>query len=499
MSLHSRRDFIRDSSLIAAASLSLGELSHAQDDKKKKEKKITAKVSANERIRMAVIGFNGRGMDHIKGLAGLPEVEVVMLCDPDQKVAEKGIKAVKELQGTEPGFVQDLRRIMDDKSIDAVSIATPNHWHALATIWAIQAGKDVYVEKPVSHNVSEGRRMVEFARKNNKIVQTGTQSRSSDGMKQMMDFIHGGKIGAVKVAYGLCYKPRGSIGNTTSQQKVPETLDYNLWCGPAPMEPPLRKSPVHGTVHYDWHWFWNYGNGDLGNQGIHEMDKARWGLNVKTLPDAMWSVGGRVGYVDSAETANTQLCIFNYAKEGCRLFFEVRGLKTSHYKGARVGNIWIGEKGYVVSNSYSGGVAYRPDGELMDSFKGGGNHYANFVKAVKSRKLTDLNADIEQGHLSSALCHLGNISYRLGHIASTEELSKTMENPKSMGMCDEGCDSIARMKKHLEDNKVDVSGKFRIGKPLQFDRDSETFKDDKAADAMLTREYRKGFEVPAKA
>ena len=494
MSLHSRREFLRDGSLMTAASLALGQMSYGQDEKKKKEKKITAKVSANERIRMAVIGFNGRGMDHIKGFASMPETEIVMLCDPDQRIAEKGVKGVKELQEKEPGFVQDLRRIMDDKSIDAVSIATPNHWHALAAIWAIQAGKDVYVEKPVSHNVSEGRRIVEVARKNNKIVQTGTQSRSNEGMQQVMNFIHSGKIGAVKLAYGLCYKPRGSIGNTTTDLKIPDTLDFNLWCGPAPMEPLHRIG-----VHYNWHWFWNTGNGDLGNQGIHEMDKARWGLNVKTLPDAIWSVGGRVGYVDSAETANTQLCLFNYAKEGCKLIFEVRGLKTSHYKGARVGNIWVGTNGYVVSNSYGSGVAFRPDGELMDNFKGGGNHYANFVKAVKSRKFSDLNADIEEGHLSSALCHLGNISYRLGHIASTEEMAKTLDNPKSNGMCNEGCDAVTRMKKHLEDNKVDLAAKFHIGKPLQLDSSSETFKDDKDANAMLTREYRKGFEVPAKA
>lgn len=495
MSLHSRREFLRDGSLMTAASLALGQMSHGQDEKKKKEKKITAKVSANERIRMAVIGFNGRGMDHIKGFASMPETEIVMLCDPDQRIAEKGVKGVKELQEKEPGFVQDLRRIMDDKSIDAVSIATPNHWHALAAIWAIQAGKDVYVEKPVSHNVSEGRRIVEVARKNNKIVQTGTQSRSNEGMQQVMNFIHSGKIGAVKLAYGLCYKPRGSIGNTTTDLKIPETLDFNLWCGPAPME------PLHRTgVHYNWHWFWNTGNGDLGNQGIHEMDKARWGLNVKTLPDMIWSLGGRVGYVDSAETANTQLCLFNYAKEDCRLIFEVRGLKTDEYKGARIGNIWVGPDGYIVSNSYSAGIAYRPNGEKIIEFKGGGSHYANFVKAVKSRKVSDLNADIEEGHLSSALCHLGNISYRLGHIASTEEMAKTLDSPKSNGhLSDEACDAVTRMKKHLEENKVDLAGKFRIGKPLQFDSSSETFKDDKDANAMLTREYRKGFEVPAKA
>ncbi len=496
MSFLSRRDFFRDSAFLAASTAALSQVASAQDKKKPAKKE---KVAANERIRIAVIGFNGRGMDHIKVFAGLPQSEIVMLCDADSNVAGKGIKACLELQDKEPTFVQDLRKVMDDKSIDAVSIATPNHWHALAAIWAIQAGKDVYVEKPVSHNVSEGRRMVEFARKHNRIVQTGTQSRSMAGMKELVEFLHKGKIGDVKLAYGLCYKPRASIGTVSGPVKVPETVDYDLWCGPAPQDPPMRNSVVFGPIHYDWHWFWNYGNGDLGNQGIHEMDKARWGLKLNSLPDIAWSIGGRVGYTDCAETANTQICFFNYAKEQCRIIFEVRGLKTGHYKGARVGNVWVGTKGYVICNSYSSGVAYHPDGALMDVFKGGGDHYANFLQTVKSRKLSSLTADIEQGHLSSALCHLGNISYRTGHIASTEEFAKLMDNPKSTGCCDEGADAITRMKQHLADNNVEVSGKIQIGKPIMIDPQTEQIKDDKAAGAMLTREYRKGFEVPSSA
>ncbi|HMP16007.1 MAG TPA: Gfo/Idh/MocA family oxidoreductase [Gemmatales bacterium] len=216
----SRRDFLRDSAALSAVAVTLGQI-QAQEGKQseKKENKFRPKVS------------------HIRGYAEMPETEVVMLCDVDQRVAEKGIKRATDSQERTPAFVQDLRRVLDDKNVDAVSIATPNHWHALASIWAMQAGKDVYVEKPVSHNVSEGRRMVVFARKLNRIVQTGTQSRSQSGMREMIDYIHRGKIGAVKMAYGTCYKPRGSIGNVTSPQKVPETLDYNLWCGPAAIPP----------------------------------------------------------------------------------------------------------------------------------------------------------------------------------------------------------------------------------------------------------------------
>jgi predicted dehydrogenase len=496
MSKLSRRAFLSESALLGAglAALSSGTvLGQQKKEQKPVEKK--KKVSPSERIRIAVIGFNGRGMDHIKGFADRAETEVVMLCDPDRRIADRGVKGVTKLQDFEPQYVQDFRRALDDKSIDAVSIATPNHWHALAAIWAIEAGKDVYVEKPVSHNVSEGRKIVEHARKHGKIVQAGTQSRSQRGMRETIEFIQSGKIGPVKLAYGLCYKPRGSIGLVTEPVKVPETIDYNLWCGPAPMEPPHRNSPVFGPVHYDWHWFWNYGNGDLGNQGIHEMDKARWGLNMKGLPEMIWSLGGRVGYVDSAETANTQLALFLYPKEECKLIFEVRGLKTGDYKGAKIGNIWVGSEGYVVSNSYSSGVAYRPDGEKIAEFKGGGDHYGNFLKAMRSRKSTDLTGDIEEGHVSSALCHLANISYRMGHIATSEELSKIMDNPKSLGMCSEGTDAFVRMKNHMADNNVDLTGKFHVGKALTFDPVYEKFKEDKQADAYLTREYRKGFEI----
>jgi predicted dehydrogenase len=501
MSLLSRRAFLSESAMLAAG---IAALPVAADEKKqdKKPKPKVIKVAPNERIRVAVIGFHGRGMDHIRGFAGRADSEVVMICDPDKSLAGKGIKGALEGQDLEPRFAQDLRRAFDDKSIDVVSIATPNHWHALAAIWAIQAGKDVYVEKPVSHNISEGRRIVEHARKQNKIVQTGTQSRSNVGMRQAVEYLQSGKLGPVKLAYGLCYKPRGSIGLVNGAVKVPDSIDYDLWCGPAPLEPPHRNSIVFGPIHYDWHWFWPYGNGDLGNQGIHEMDKARWGLGMRGLPETIWSLGGRVGYVDSAETPNTQICFFDYPKEEGRIIFEVRGLKTDGFKGAKIGNVWIGPEGYMVSNSYSGGTVYRPDGTKAEEFKGGGDHYGNFLKTVKSRKCSDLNADIEEGHLSSALCHLGNISYRLGDLATNDELYKLFDNPKALGLNvlglhlgSDGMDAVARLKEHLDDNHVDPAGKLRIGKRLSFDSHSERFKDNKDADALLTREYRKGFEV----
>jgi predicted dehydrogenase len=486
MSILTRRDFLKDSALFAAAAAAFGPQPSAAE-----EPRPVRKVGANDRIRVACIGFNGQGKTHLNSFASLPDTQVVMICDVDKSLADMGIKIVEDRQKSRPEFVQDLRRIMDRKEIDVVSIATPNHWHALAAIWAIQAGKDVYVEKPVSHNVWEGRRIVDFARRHKKIVQTGTQSRSNEGMRQTLDFIHAGKIGKVTLARGLCYKPRGSIGPKVTA-KPPASVDYNLWLGPAPEKPVTRQ-----RFHYDWHWFWDYGNGDLGNQGIHEMDKARWGLKKSTLCQAVLSFGGRFGYEDAGETANTQVCLFDYGD--CQLIFEVRGLKTGDLLGAKVGNIWYGTEGYVVSSNYHSGAAFTPKGELIQKFDGGGNHYANFIKAVKSRTPADLTADIEEGHLSSALCHLGNISYRLGTVELLDPRSDRAPLESRLQLDKEGAETLTRTLEHLKDNGIKLEGLgLRIGKRLKFDPQAERFVDSDEANKLLTREYRKGFEVPAK-
>jgi hypothetical protein len=275
-------------------------------------------------------------------------------------------------------------------------------------------------------------------------------------------------------------------------------MDYDLWCGPAPNNPPMRNSKAHGTVHYDWHWIWDYGNGDLGNQGIHEMDKARWGLNKNEYPKSVISIGGRFGYIDDGETANTQICVFDYGD--CELVFEVRGLPTKGLKelpaskdGNTVGNIFYGSEGYLICPSYTKATAFDLDGKVIKTFEGGDSHYANFVKAVRSRKMEDLNADILEGHLSSALCHLGNVSYRLG----TEQPFNKKSN--AFGDDKEAAETLGRMEEHLKENMVPLDEtKCRVGRSLKFDTKKESFVDDKDANAMLTREYRKGFEVPAK-
>jgi hypothetical protein len=301
-----------------------------------------------------------------------------------------------------------------------------------------------------------------------------------------MDYLHAGKIGQVKLARALCYKGRPSIGKKVENGKIPEGVDYNLWCGPAPMDPLTRPS-----FHYDWHWQWAYGNGDLGNQGIHEMDRARWGLNLNTLCQNVFSLGGRFGYEDAGETANTQICVYDFGES--KIIFEVRGLPTKAYTGTSVGVIYYGSEGYAVSDTYSHGTVFTPDGQKVKEFKGGENHFANFIKAVKSRKVSDLNADIEEGHLSSALCHLGNVSYRLGKVEKGV-------NAEALNLAKDERDSYDRMIEHLKDRQLDPSAlAFHVGRRLKFDPKTETFPGDEEANRMLTREYRKGFEVPAKA
>ena len=479
MSHLSRRRFLEDSMFATAAAIAAG-----QSQRVLAEEGNTSGKGANDRLGVAIVGAKGRGQSHIGAFTASAKnnTEITYIVDVDEAIGQQRCDELEKKQGRRPKFVEDMRQAFDDKNLDIVSTATPNHWHALTAIWAIQAGKDVYVEKPVSHNVSEGRRIVEAARKYNKICQTGTQCRSAGGSIDAINYIKAGKIGEVTLARGLCYKPRGSIGPKGTYE-VPAKVDYNLWCGPARMLPLTRKN-----LHYDWHWVWETGNGDLGNQGIHQVDVARWGLGVNELCNNVFSYGGRLSYEDAGETANSQVCVFDYGRK--TLVFEVRGLKTDALKGAKVGNIFYGSEGYVVLSSYSGGAAFDPEGKLVQEFKGGDNHFENFLKAVRSRNVSDLNADILEGHLSSALCHLGNISYRLGKqmpLAQAKDHLKGSENQAT----------FARFSEHLADNQLGANTEIALGRSLAFDPKSETFTGDSEANTMLTREYRAPFVVPA--
>jgi predicted dehydrogenase len=482
-----RRQFLEDSMFAAAAAVAAGSTSVFAADAAPKP------ISPSERLGVAVVGCGGRGSEHLQTFNGRADTEVLYIVDCDENMGRRKAEALAKLAEKNPSkefhppkVITDMREAFDDKAVDVVSTATPNHWHSLVSIWAIQAGKDVYVEKPVSHNVSEGRRVVEAARKYNKICQTGTQCRSNAGMRDAMQYVHDGKLGKLQVARGLCYKGRGSIGKL-GNYPIPAGVDYNLWLGPAQYAPLTRPK-----LHYDWHMQFPYGNGDLGNQGIHQMDLCRWGLGVDKLSNSVFSYGGRLGYEDAGDAANTQMIVHDYGDRA--LVFEVRGLKTEDYKGAKVGVIFEGTDGYLVMASYSSGAAFDKEGKKVHEFSGGGDHFGNFIHAVRSRVYTDLNADIQEGHLSSALCHLGNISYRLGTPVSVGEAKERLA---SMASPEHLQDTYARFTEHLSDNKLDLATtKLSFGPTLKVDVDTESFVDNSAADAMLTRDYRAPFVVP---
>ena len=438
---------------------------------------------------MAVIGFRSRGKEHIKEWSKMAGVRLTALCDVDKKFLDEEAKRLNAA-GTPVETYQDIRELLQSKNVDAISIATPNHWHALASIWGMQAGKDVYVEKPVSHDVWEGEQMIKAAQHYKKIVQAGTQSRSSHGIKEAVEWVQKGNLGKIKVARGLCYKPRPSIGKTTGPQPVPDTVDYNLWCWPAPMTPPRRKQ-----FHYDWHWFWNYGAGDLGNQGIHEMDVARWFLGERDLSPRVLSVGGRLGYEDDGETPNTLITFHDY--KAAPLIFEVRGLpeKTGsktmdNYKGADIGIVVECEGGYIRVKNYEGATAFDKEGKQLKRFDGYENHFANFIKAVRSRNENDLNAPIREGHLSSALCHTANISYRLGSQATPDSIREQIKSDA------ESLATFERMTEHLAANNVDLTKTpATLGAVLKMNPAKEMFVQEKKANHLLAVEARKPFAI----
>jgi predicted dehydrogenase len=441
-------------------------------------------MGANDRVVIASIGIRGQGNALKRGFARLKNVEHKYLCDIDENLfaERRHDPRLADVPTFKPAFVQDLRRVMDDKDVDAVVIATPNHWHALASIWAMQAGKHVYVEKPASHTVLEGRRMIEAAARYDRIVQVGTMNRSRPAVKDAIKFIHDGGIGKVSVARGLCFKPRPNIGKYPDgpmqpgeQYKLNELattyepaydpaylskVDYNLWLGPAP-----ERAFNRNRFHYNWHWHWDYGNGDTGNQGPHQFDIARWGLRKQEHPVKIRSVGGYFGDGESSqETPNEQTTMYEYA-DGAVMEFATRGGFTNDEAGVRIGNIFYGTKGWLwieeagrTWQSYLGPKNEKGPGrepapgqktEATGLTTTEAPHYQNFIDAIRAGDPKLLACDITEGHLSSTLPHLANISYR-------------------------------------------------VGRALVFDGRTETFVNDAEADRLLTRAsgYRSGFEMP---
>ncbi|MBX3423641.1 MAG: Gfo/Idh/MocA family oxidoreductase [Pirellulaceae bacterium] len=502
-----RRTFLRNTSTMTAAALLTGARGvHSQQQ--------TETELVNSRMNAAVIGTGGRGGSHIGAMLNSDRVTLTHLCEVDAAIANSRASQVESKQGSRPQVVSDIRRLLEDNSIDIVTIATPNHWHALGGIWAMQAGKHAYIEKPVCYNVMEGSALVAAARKYNRMCQVGTQCRSSDACINAVKFMADGGIGEVNFARGLCYKRRSSIG-AIGDYPLPESVDFELWSGPAELTTPRLTRP---KFHYDWHWQRLYGNGDFGNQGPHQTDVARWGLGLDTHPRSIITYGGRLGYqaerndpeyVDAGDTANTEVAIFDYGSK-C-IVFETRGLSVDQCadehlnqlfgsdSGNKVGVVFYGSQGYVVQRSYNHCVAFDKQMNLIGEFHGTGfdmGHFDNFLDACEKLDHRMLTADVREGHLSAGLSHLGNISYYLGenNRVSVAELKSVLAGIACM---DDVATTVDRTVAHLEKNGVQLAATpLSVGPVLQFDPDQEVFTNNVNANQWLTRNYREGFVCP---
>ena len=470
---------------------------------------LLAQGSANGDVRIGIIGFNAQGFGHLQNyLPGsrskLDGAVLAAICDVDDKVLAKGRDAAQKAGLKSVAEFKDYRKMLESKAIDAVVIATPNHQHSLMTIMALQAGKDVYVEKPLSHNIWEGRQAVEAAKKygSKNIALIGTQNRSSEQIMNAIATLRSGKLGKIKWVTGTCYKTRDSIGLHDGPQPVDAGIDYDLWTGPAALTPPTRNGPK-GTVHYDWHWFWNYGGGDISNQGIHQMDVARWMLGAQGLPKSVMSFGGRFGYRDDAETPNTLVSVMNF--DTAPLIFEVRGLGRKKgmkamdlYRKSSVGVVAQCEHGYINVAENGGAIAYDNDGKKLEAFEGADNgaHRKNWIKALQTRKVT--NGLLVEGHYSTSLCHLANISYLAGAEKANVQLADAVASDLATK------DAYWRMLDHLKANEVDLEAtKPIVGPLLKIDAKTEMLSHadqivtDAANNSLIRkREGRGAFKIP---
>ena len=497
MTRFTRRRFLK-SSLAGGLALALRDRSRAAAP-------FSRPIGANDDIRVAVVGLGqlggpgvgARGRQLIDRLRQVPSVRMVALCDVDTQILEREKQRFATWQQRVESHT-DMRDVFDDPDIDAVFIATPNHWHALATVWACQAGKDVYVEKPASHSIWEGRQMVAAARKYKRIVQVGTQTRSSDISQQAVEFIKSGQLGKILYARAVIYRRRTSIGKVSGPQPVPPSVDYNLWLGPAPQTELMRE-----VFHYDWHWIWATGNGEIGNNGVHYLDRCRWLLGQNRLPRRAMSVGGRFAFGDDGQTPNTQIALLDY--EPAPVICEVRGLpeKSGSNTMDKFRTITTGIMIQCEGGCYAGtraAAVYDNKGREITTFtdrrepdEQASPHQVNFVQAMRSRKASDLNAEILDGHLSAALCHMANVSYRLGTESKPDAMiDATRGNPQ-------WSDAFERFGDHLAANGIDL-GKTPavLGPWVTMDSDSDEFIGEFAnqANELSRRGYREPFVVP---
>jgi predicted dehydrogenase len=444
-------------------------------------------AAANAEIRVGVVGLGGRGAGaHVPGFQNQPGVTVVAIADVDQERLDGTAAMIKSKYGHQVEKYTDMRRMFERKDIDVIGNATQNYWHGLSTIWACQAGKHVYVEKPLSHYIWEGRQMVHAARRYDRIVQCGTQHRSEAKFSKAFAWIRAGHIGKIKYITAFANKLRHSCGKRQTPLEVSAAIDYDLWCGPA------RKVPLYrDRLQYDCSFDWNTGDGESCNQGVHEVDVARWCLNEATLPRRVMSIGGRFRYHDACDVPNTQIIYYDFPT--APLLYEVHNLPKAEgteempdFRGERVGVIVNCEGGSV---SLYRGIAWDNAGKQLQTFSGGGNHFGNFIDAVRNGRRQDLNAEIEVGHVSTAVCHLGNISHRLGQAATIEQQRAAFRDlPLGDAM-------VNRFAAHLEAHKIDLNT-ATLGPWLEVDRKNERFQDHDKANRLVHGFYRDPFVVP---
>jgi predicted dehydrogenase len=450
-------------------------------------------LGANDAIHLAIVGLRKKGIQHIDVFRQIPGVRVTALCDADTQFIDLQKARFDERHETVKTYV-DYRKLLEDRDVDAVVVATPDHWHALMMVWACQAGKDVYIEKPASWSLWEGRQMVEAARKHGRIVQVGSQNRSDEGLREVFPWLQAGNLGDIRAVRNFSFFQRSSIGRTNGPQRTPVTVDYDLFQGPASLEPLRRRQ-----LHYHWHWSWDTGTGELGNLGAHLIDQARWALGQDTLSTRVFAIGGRFGYDDDGETPNTLIVYVDF--EPVPMTYEIHGLPRAKgssamgaYRHLRAGTYIDCEGGYFAGGR-GGGWVYDRDGKRVRQFPGdgGATHQANFTEALRSRQVGHLRADILEGHVSAALCHMGNISYRLGRREPPETVRQAVRDHPT------AAEAVDRLLSHLEANEIDLeTNPLTLGPTLTFDGEQERFVDRHSewANMYLKRNYREPYAVP---
>lgn len=476
-----RRKFI--SSSVAASSLFLAKSSWANV------------IGASSDIRLGFAGLGNMGSHHVREFLKIPGVRTVALCDADTDHLDRGLAIIEKENGTgarkATRTFQDYRDFIEFEEIDAVVIASPNHWHTLMAVWAMKKGKDVYLEKPLSHNITEGRYLVEAQKKYGRIVQHGTQRRCDFRIEAMVRYVKSGQLGKIKLAHTISYKQRKSIGNSKQPTALPKTVDFDHWCGPAKKDPIMRD-----RLHYDWHWIWNTGNGDIGNNGVHQLDVCNWVTGDRKAAPRVISLGGRFGYDDHGQVPNTHIAYFDY--DEMPILAEVRGLEMTrgsgqmpHYLTQRENVIIHCEGGYATETAI-----FDNQGERMDVLETepSSNVRNNFIEAVRSGKYSMIRSRIDNGHNSCTLAHQANISYRIGE---TQNPNETIERIKGNPYLTE---SYGRMTEHLGNNGVYLTqNPATIGAWLSYDSKNERFvgASSRKANALLTREYRAPYQLPA--